>query len=242
MACVSLFACAAEAPPVATAVIEPPAPSPGTDPLTPSERLLALLTADNPGLERVAMSLAALGDEPALREAGVRLVRLARAERGKREHEAILAAMSHVKGTAVQAYCFALAEDDAGPWDRRRLALRVLSLVVDDGDAAGTERRARAAARLPPPSPATTPASIVAFLHPAARACYRRVLDQDQAIQGTARVTLRFSQEGAVESSIEGTMPDDFKRCLLHATSQLRVTEGHQLGPVLAVSFSFVPQ
>jgi hypothetical protein len=245
IACVSLVACAAEPPPVVTAVIDPGAPPPGTDPLTPSERLLALLTADNPRIERVAMSLAALGDTSVLRDAGARLVRLARAERGKEEYEAILAAMSHVKGPAVQAYCFAVAEDESAPRDRRVLALRVLSLVVDEGDPAGNERRTRATAHLPPPplDPRSLGASgVVAYLHRAARACYRRALAEDPTSRGSARLTVRFARDGTVQSSVEGTVSDTFKRCLVYAANRFHVAEGLERETVLTVPFNIDPQ
>lgn len=76
----ALPSCATRSAPIVVVASVAPetAPLSDEDPITPAERLLALLTEDNPRLERVAMSLASFGDAPSLRGAGERLVELAR--------------------------------------------------------------------------------------------------------------------------------------------------------------------
>ncbi len=64
VASASLLSCAGAPPALPVVTIALPPAAAGVDPPTPEERLLALFTADNPRIERVAMSLASVGDPP----------------------------------------------------------------------------------------------------------------------------------------------------------------------------------
>lgn len=268
-AIVACVACA-PAPPVSPVVtVEAVAPPPGVDPLTPAERLLALLADDNPRIERVAMSLASLGDGETTRAAGRRLVTMARAvgseawrraEQARldaegaarpiedREAEAIariLAAMSHVGGPAVAGYCFAVAEDEAAPGDRRRLAIRVLDRVLDAGDAAGIARRARVAARVPavvPRSAGSSPGDVLVPLRRAAKNCFVRALQQDPTFSARVTLTLRVGARGAVSAAVVGQLPADFERCLVSAGNGLQITDPAWAGTALSMPLMFMPQ
>jgi hypothetical protein len=253
LACAGLSACAVPAtPPVVTAVVTVPPRPAGEDPVSPEDRLLALLTADNPGIERVATSLAGLGDEPILREAGRRLVTLARAaappppdasaEDEEPRPEALrplLAAMSHVGGPEVIAYAFGLAEDERAPIEHRSLALRLLRLVVPDTDRPAQERRLGLEARLAPSlyvRRASDRAEAVRSLARAARACARR----DPAPEGTARVTLRFTRKGGTTSHVEGSVAQEVQTCLAVAANRLRVAPLTDAEGEVIVPFTFL--
>jgi hypothetical protein len=227
----------------ATIAIPPAAPAPpaAVDPLTSGERLLALVTDDNSRIESVAMSLAALGDAATRREAARRLVDFARIapldppEADKDEPPAkapltsLLAAMSHLGGHDVEAYCFTLAEDAAVPWDRRRLALRVLERVIDPRDDALVARRARAEQRMPSMAQAhlaegrlSSASEIVALVRTAARRCYQHALQQDKDLEAKFTLRFRITIDGAVRTSVEGKAPPSLAGCLIDATRGLR--------------------
>jgi hypothetical protein len=261
---VSLLGCASSAPPPASVVEIMPAEAPLP---TPGDRLLALLTDDNPEIERVSMWIVGIGDRDAIRAAGPRLVALARAvgsERwrradlarmqedeappappaGDRETQAllpILASMSHVGGPAVIEYCFALAADEAAPMDRRRLALRVLDRVLDPRDAARRVRRAELAARLPSPGPdpGPSPQRIAAYLQRSFRTCYARALRQDPAFSAHIRLTLRVGADGRVSSAIDGKLPADLARCIEDAVRGVRSLEPGQAAAAIVLPFTF---
>ena len=271
----SLLACAGASPPVPVTVVieEPAAPPPGTDPLTPGQRLLALLRDDNPRLERVAMSLAGVGDRMALLAAGRRLVALARAigspaweeaERGRAVAETdqgaglpsmearaaqastrLLAAMSHVGGPAVIAYCFEVAEDEAAPLDRRRLAVRVLERVLARDDEAERARLLRIVSRLPAPIASGVglrTSGVMLYLRQAFRACYVRALEQDPALQVKVRLTLRTGRDGQTESEIEGSpAAGELARCLDSAAKGIRSVDRTEVAPEITIPFMFVP-
>jgi hypothetical protein len=265
--CAVVAACGAPPAPVVTAVIEPPPSPPGTDPLAPEERLLALLTADNPRIEQVALAIAGLGDRQFQREAGRRLVALARSvalsppprdlddpppevrwlDESRRDAVApILAAMSHVGGPEVVAYCFALAEDDSAPWARRRLALGVIHLVVPDDDGAAHERRRRLAARLRPPLSGTSVPPTASFdqariaLWGAARRCQREF--QRPVARGNVHLTVRYEADGRSAASAEGDAPPELRACLVDAGSHLQITPPPGESGALRFSFTFLPQ
>jgi hypothetical protein len=230
-------------PPPATIAI-PPAPKAqpvAVDPLTSGQRLLALVTDDNPRLESVAMSLAALGDAATRREAARRLVAFARVApteppfdgddepQGKVSFFALLAAMSHLGGPDVEDYCFTLAEDAAAPWDRRRLALRVLEQVVDPRDDALVARRARAEHSMPSIAQAHLAEGYVSSaseamnrIRAAARACYQRALQQDKSLEAKFTLRLRIATNGAVRTSVVGKAPPSLEGCLIDATRALK--------------------
>jgi hypothetical protein len=265
-AAVSLTGCASAtaATPVVTAIVDRPRPPPGSDPLTPEERLLALLTADNPGIERVAMSLAKLGDEVIRQEAGQRLAFLARAvlskawrpagtgddlretalERARTEALGpLVAAMSHVGGRAVVALGFTLAEDAAAPREHRLLALQLLLRTIPPGDTEQRDRRAWIAARLPPEPRGVRPADLAPILQRAAAACLRKTLAKDPGLGAFhLRLTVRFASDGAVTSAAEGDAPEDLRRCVVSSADRFRATEGTELAPVFVLPFSFIRQ
>jgi hypothetical protein len=220
----------------ATIAIPPAAPAPpaAVDPLTSGQRLLALITDDNARVESVAMSLAALGDEATRREAARRLVAFARVAptepptddepHEKVDFTPLLAAMSHLGGPDVEDYCFALAEDEAVPWERRRLALRVLEQVVDPRDAALVARRARTEQRMPSiadPHLAEERLSsafeVMAVVRTTARACYQRALQQDKSLEAKFTLRLRIALDGAVRASALGKAPPSLEGCLIEA-------------------------
>ena len=265
IAAVALAACgpATAQTPVVTAIVEPGRLPPGVDPFTPEERLMALLTADNPGIERVAMSLSTMGDATTRKEAGQRIASLARAVLSKRWRpdgageeevsdleeartralEPFFSAMSHVGGPAVVAFAFIVAEDVAAPRERRLLALRVLSRTIPPGDEAAIDRRAFITAHLPPEPVAVRPVDVALALQRAARACFHRTLSKDPDLGPVqARITLRFARNGTVESAVEGNAPEDLRVCLVRSANGLRATAGVELAPSLVIPFSFVKQ
>jgi hypothetical protein len=244
--------------PVVTAVIETPRPPPGVDPFSPEERLLALLTLDNPRIGQVAFSLAHLGDPSIRREAAQRLVSLARAvlspawrpegapeiaglalERARTKAlEPVLAAMADLGGRSVVDLAFAVADDDRAPRARRLQALQVLERTIPADDTAAAERRARIAGSLPSP---VRPASIVGHLRRAARACYQRALARDPAFPAQKAILhLRFGEDGSVDVSVGGDLEEDLRRCLQHALGGLQA-DGEPEGPTdLVVPISFI--
>lgn len=270
LACAVLCSCAAAPPPVtdvALAAIEATPEPPGVDPLMPEERLLALLTADNPRIEEVAMSLARLGGEPTRREAGLRLVALARAAEARARAEAtegaaatprekdamearqteamepLLAAMSHVGGSAVVAYCFALAEDESVPWERRELALRALHLAIPDEDKAAHERRARLSARLSPSRGAINvagPVEAAAYFRRVARGCVHLAQKDDSKLPVEMRLNVHVARSGRTSSWAEGTAPQALQACLTQAASRLYTTSGADFE--LTMPIAIVPQ
>lgn len=271
-ACAVLGSCATAPAPVvevALADVEATRGPPGVDPLTPEERLLALLTADNPRIEEVAMSLARLGGDRTRQEAGQRLVALARAaganakaetgegatapppeddvleERRAAAIEPIFAAMSHVGGPAVVAYCFAIAEDEAAPWSRRTLALRVLHLAIPDEDKPAQERRARLSARIPSHRPGVAffdVNSALAYIRPAARRCFNLMLKGDPPFHGSVRVTLHVKLNARTSSWAEGTAPPEVRACLTDAASGLVVTPSAQMGTEITIPFTLIAE
>lgn len=230
-----------------TAVVAVPEGPHGVDPFTPEERLMALLTADNPRIEQVAMSLAKLGNLSVRVEAGRRLVAVARQAiaspvpwdpddappdtRWLRESEndavaPILAAMSHVGGPDVIAYCFALAEDTAVPLDRRRLAVGVLHLVLPEGEGAARERYGRLAWMLERPAQVIAAPDAYAASYTASnnlgllvRRCFNRALSRDPNLRGTLRLTLHFSRDGRTTAKAEGTAPSELRDCIENVAS-----------------------
>jgi hypothetical protein len=140
----------APATPPTTIVVE----QPPSDPLTPAERLVALLTEDNPRLEKVAMSLASIGDRPAMHAAGRRLVAIARTigtpawretERTRIQSESDepaspLAMQAQIEDRETQALTAVLAAmfHVGGP------AVADYCLSLADDDTAPIERRLRA--------------------------------------------------------------------------------------------------
>jgi hypothetical protein len=270
-ACAAIVSCAPPPAPAVTVAVEPPA----AEPPTPAERLLALLTVDNPHLEHVAMSLASLGDRAVLEQAGARLVTVARAigtpawreaeltqiadededarrslptlemleQRETRAFTTALAAMFHVGGRAVVAYCFEVAEDDGVPWERRRLALRVLDRVLDPGDAARIERRALLVARLRPP-PAPPPLARVSdalvHLRRAFARCYRDAARLDPKLEARVKLKLRVGPRGMARASIEGDpLPPELARCLDDATKTIRALHEEPPGTEVTVPIVF---
>lgn len=237
LACALPLSCGAaqQAPPVVTAVIATDVPAPGADPLSPSERLLALLTEDNPRIEEVAMSLASLGDKPSLWLAGRRLVGFARAAGDAQALERILAAMSHVGGPDVVDYAFGIAADESAPWDRRRVALQILDRVIDARDAALVDRRARVAARLPAPAPAVPSAPVdpvVARIRAAAKACFNRALQQDPSLQ----VTVHVEPGGKISGD---HLPPDLVRCLAERVRRITAPGTGETGGQITVPIVF---
>ncbi len=241
--------CEAKVP--ATVVMAPVAPVlAGADPLSAEERLLALITADNPRLQQLATSLAHLGNAAVTREASVRLVRLARAADAKEEDERhrtaeltpVLTAMAEVGGPEVAAYAFGLAEDGAAGWERRRLAIDVLARTLDPGDIPGIERRRRAEERLGPRPVARFPSvgSAVERMRVGARACYQRALKDDPDLRASVRLLVVVDRGGAVTSKLEGTpLPLDFARCL---TGTARAFEGLEEPCSLTIPLAFSVQ
>jgi hypothetical protein len=243
--------------PVVTAVLETPSPPPGVDPLSPEERLLALLTLDNPRIEQVAFSLAHLGDARIRREAEQRLLSLARTvlspswrpdgapsmsgpplERARTKAlEPVLGAMADLGGRAVVDLAFALAEDDHASRARRLHALRLLARTIPADDTAAVERRVRIESRIPLPA---RPADIGGDIHRAAITCWRRILAHDPAFRPQkAVVQLRFDEDGAVDVSVDGDLEDALRRCLLDALAGLQATPE---GPTeLKVPMTFLP-
>ena len=243
-----------EAQPPVTTALEAPAYPPGVDPLSPEDRLLALITADNPRLQHVATSLAHLGNAAVTREAGVRLVRMARAvdeQSEGRQTEALtpmLAAMAEVGGPVVVAYAFALAENELGPRDRRRLAVQVLQRVLDSGDAAGIERRERVAARVPPTGSGSsfTPASaeyVVRQCVRAIRPCFGRALEQDAGLRSvTARIRVHTGTSGP-EFTVEGDgLPPELAHCLGAAVQRMGLAAQWEWPGDVTMPLTFIRQ
>lgn len=266
LAAASLGACAPATPrtPVVTAVLEPPSPPPGFDPLTPEERLLALLTADNPRIERVAMSLARMGDERVRREAGRRLAALARevTQEDWRPEDAVLggtdraferqrtaalapllAAMSHVGGPAVVAVGFAIAENDAAPVDRRQLALKLLDFTIALEDRAQRHRREAILARLPRPVHVSGPMEVAAFMKHAAKGCFERALAQDPSLVGAqVRLTIAVTEDGTASSTAEGSAPEELRRCLVAVADRFQASGWPDHPNTVTIPFNFIKQ
>ncbi|APR78008.1 Hypothetical protein A7982_03355 [Minicystis rosea] len=254
--------------PASTVALDPVVAT--VEPPSPSERLLALLTEDNPRLLRVSMSIVAIGDDGARRRAGARLVALARAvgspawreadlarfveERSdaeaavmtaaqaeRREEELlerVFSAMSVVGGADVVALGMSMAEDEAAPVERRRMALRMVERALDARDEVGHVRAARIAAKLPAsigPNGASVPA-VMAYLQRAAKSCYLRALRDDPALSGQARVTLRVDARGRVVSGVAGdALPDALRQCLTEAVRRVQTmdAQGEMVVPFL---------
>jgi hypothetical protein len=244
--------------PVVTAVVEVPKPLPGVDPLSPEERLLALLTLDNPRIEQVAFSLAHLEDTAVREDAAWRLVALARTvlspawrpegapemtgpalERARTKALApVFAAMADIGGRPVVDLAFAEAADYGEPRERRLQALRALDRAVPSDDVSAIERRERIKASIPSP---VRPTDTVGYLRKAARACFSRALSRDPAFPPQqARIRLRFSEDGVVAATVEGDLDEDLRRCLQDAAGRLRADEGQGLPAEMVVPFSFL--
>lgn len=211
---------------------------------TPGERLCALLTEDNPQLERAAMSLASLDDGDARAAGGRKLAALAaviaapawreaararlgaeadpaiaeaRAEAQQTEALApILAAMSHLGGPAVEKQARAIAADASAPRARRELAERVLDRLLG---------RVPASA---PRSPVGEGRGNVAQLRAALRRCYQAALQRNPDVHGRVQLRVMRGPGGRRVVVVEGdALPADMVRCIEDAAAAwMTVDEG----------------
>jgi hypothetical protein len=231
---------------------------------TPGERLCALLTADNPQIERVAMSLASIGDPGARSAGGRKLAALAEAIAAPawREAEAarlateamdparvaahaedrqtealapILAAMSHLGGPAVEKQAQAIAADPSAPWARREMAERVLDRVLG---------RVDPAPRVPPFGPPIGAPPIAeghADLRPlraALKRCYQAALQRDPAVHGRVHLRIERVPGARLLVTVDGDqLPAEMIRCIRDAAKVLPIPPAE---PATSVPLTFV--
>jgi hypothetical protein len=239
--------CAAEERAAATPTVQvgPERPPPVFP--TPGERLCALLTEDNAQIERAAMSLASIGDPDARAAGGTKLAALAaaigapawrEAEQAKlvaegmeqalaearaedRQTEAlaaVLAAMSHVGGPAVEKQARALAADASAPWARRELAERVLDRVL--GRIAPAPRVAPFG-RVPMGAPPLGEGHAnLAPLRAALRRCYQTALQRNPDVRGRVQLRMERVPGGRLLVTVDGdALPADLIRCIKDAAT-----------------------
>jgi hypothetical protein len=154
--------------------------------------------------------------------------------------------MFHIGGPAVASHCFALADDEAAPIDRRLRALRVLERVVDPADAARVERRAQLLARLRPPfagSEVRRASDAVVRMRRAFAACYRRALEEDPTLQAKVVLKISVGARGKVRSVVQGDrLPPTFERCLADTAKRIPALDLEEPGTEITVPFVFSAQ